>query len=518
MKGRRWKTSAAFCFAAYLLLFGMAGGIRALASQTAVYGLSSMFGRFINFLLVPLYTARLAGVSDYGVVSIMFSYAAFLGVLYTYGMETAFFNFARREPKPEQVFATGLRALVISSLGFSLIALLFAPLLADWAGYPGHPEYIGLFAGILAADALAALPFAWLRFREKALRFAFIRLSGILLNVAINLFCLLLLPDLARQGWVDAAWVKPEALVLYIFLSNLIASFAVLLLLLPELRLAMRGWNKLLFREMFRYAAPLIWVGLAGMVNETLDRILLKQLLDGAIADYEAGLYSAFYKMAMVLSIFVQAFRFAAEPFFFSRSNEKDAPALYARVMRIFIWVVAGMGLATLCFADFIAPLLLRRAAYFADPRGMAIVPILLLANLLLGVYYNLSIWYKLSGQTKLGARVAIGGAVATLLLNLLLIPHFSFVASAWITLAVYAGMVIASWYLGRRWYPVPYHYGNAFLALALAVFIWLAFRAAGYAAADGWEYWFVGIALLLGYGGIAFLSEKRKWLWKSSL
>jgi O-antigen/teichoic acid export membrane protein len=496
----------------------MAGGIRALASQTAVYGLSSMVGRFINFLLVPLYTARLAGVSDYGVVSVMFSYAAFLGVLYTYGMETAFFNFARREPKPEQVFATGLRALFISSLGFSLIALLFAPFLADWAGYPDHPEYVVLFAGILAADALAALPFAWLRFREKAFRFAFIRLSGILLNVAINLFCLLALPDLARQGWVDVAWVKPEALVLYIFLSNLIASFAVLLLLLPELRLAISGWNKLLFREMFRYAAPLIWVGLAGMVNETLDRILLKQLLDGAIADYEAGLYSAFYKMAMVLSIFVQAFRFAAEPFFFSRSNEKDAPALYARVMRIFIWVVAGMGLATLCFADFIAPLLLRRAAYFADPRGMAIVPVLLLANLLLGVYYNLSIWYKLSGQTKLGARVAIGGAMATLLLNMVLIPHFSFVASAWITLAVYAGMVVASWYLGRRWYPVPYHYGNAFLALALAVLAWLAFRTAGFAATDGWEYWFVGMALLLAYGGIAFLSEKKKWLWKSSV
>ena len=312
--------------------------------------------------------------------------------------------------------------------------------------------------------------------------------------------------------------MKPEALVLYIFLSNLIASFAVLLLLLPELRLAINGWNKLLFREMFRYAAPLIWVGLAGMVNETLDRILLKQLLDGAIADYEAGLYSAFYKMAMVLSIFVQAFRFAAEPFFFSRSNEKDAPQLYARVMRIFIWVVAGMGLATLCFADFIAPLLLRRAAYFSDARGMGVVPILLLANLFLGVYYNLSIWYKLSGQTKLGARVALGGALATLVLNVLFIPHFSFVASAWITLAVYAGMVVASWHLGRRWYPVPYHYGNAFLALALAVLAWLAFRAAGFAAADGWEYWFVGIALLLGYGGIAFLSEKKKWLWKSSV
>lgn len=495
----------------------MAGSIRALASQTAVYGLSSMVGRFINFLLVPLYTARLAGVSDYGVVSVMFSYAAFLGVLYTYGMETAFFNFARREPKPEQVFATGFRALVFSSLGFSLIALLFAPTLAGWAGYPEHPEFVRLFAGILAADALAALPFAWLRFREKAFRFAWIRLSGILLNVAINLFCLLVLPDMAGRGWVDAAWVNPASLVLYIFLSNFIASVAVLLLLLPELRLASRGWNKLLFREMFTYAAPLIWVGLAGMVNETLDRILLKQLLDGEVADYEAGLYSAFYKMAMVLSIFVQAFRFAAEPFFFSRSNETDAPQLYARVMRIFIWVVAGMGLATLCFADFIAPLLLRRPAYFTDPRGMAVVPILLLANLFLGVYYNLSIWYKLSGQTRLGARVAIGGALATLVLNLLFIPHFSFIASAWITLLVYAGMVVVSWNMGRRWYPVPYHYGNAWLALMLAAAAWLAFRSSGLETGDGIVYWLTGTGTVLLYGGIAILSEKKKWLWKNS-
>jgi len=496
----------------------MAGSIRALASQTAVYGLSSMIGRFINFLLVPLYTARLAGVSDYGVVSVMFSYAAFLGVLYTYGMETAFFNFARREPRPEHVFATGFRALVFSSLGFSLIALLFAPTLADWAGYPAHPEYVGLFAGILAADALAALPFAWLRFREKAFRFAYIRLTGILLNVAINLFCLLVLPEMAEKGWVLAAWVKPESLVFYIFLSNFIASFAVLLLLLPELRLTASGWNKMLFNEMFHYAAPLIWVGLAGMVNETLDRILLKQLLDGHVADYEAGLYSAFYKMAMVLSIFVQAFRFAAEPFFFSRSNEEDAPLLYARVMRVFIWVVAGMGLATLCFADFIAPMLLRRAEYFSDARGMGVVPILLLANLFLGVYYNLSIWYKLSGQTKLGARVAIGGALATLVLNFLFIPYFSFIASAWITLLVYAGMVIVSWYLGRRWYPVPYHYANALVALLLAGFAWMVFRFSLLTTSDGIVYWFTATGIVLFYGCVAFLSEKNQWLWKRSV
>jgi len=496
----------------------MAMPIRKLASQTAIYGLSSMVGRFINFLLVPLYTARLAGVDDYGVVSVMFSYAAFLGVIYTYGMETAFFNFARKEIHPQDVFSTGFRALLISTGIFSLFAFMFSAPIAAWVGYPGRPEYIWCFAGILAADALTALPFAYLRYREKAMRFAGIKLSGIGINVLANLFCLLILPELVANGWGSETWVRPGSMVLYIFLSNLLASVVMLLLLSGVILNTQGNYLWPLLKEMFSYGLPLIWVGLAGMVNETMDRILLKKMLPPAEADYQAGIYSAFYKLAMVLSIFIQAFRFAAEPFFFANSNQQDAPKLYARVMRVFLWVVLGIALCTLLFADWLAPLLLRNPAYFADTRGMAIVPILLLANLFLGVYYNLSIWYKLSGQTRLGARVAMGGAAATILLNIWFIPQFGFIACAWITLLVYAGMVLVSWQLGRKHYPVPYNYLNALLASISAVGVYLIWvMVSPNYQKDPWPWAIAGFVCMSLYIAVFIKSEVNTLPWKKS-
>jgi len=491
----------------------MASGIRQLASQTAIYGLSSMVGRFINFLLVPLYTARLAQVSDYGVVSVMFSYAAFLAVVYTYGMETAFFNFARQEGKARIAYETAFRSILLSSLIFTLPALLFAPQLADLIGYPGKALYIRCFAGILAADALAALPFAWLRHRQQALRFAFIRLIGILINVGLNLLLLLVLPLMVSKGWLNAELVNPEHLVAYIFISNLAASICTFLLLWPEWKSVWKGYDPALLKEMLHYALPLIWVGLAGMVNETLDRILLKSILPAAEADHQVGIYSAFYKLAMVLTIFVQAFRFAAEPFFFSRSKDEQPQILYARVMSLFIWVMSGIGLATMMLLDDLAPLLIRKQIYFEDPRGISIVPVLLAANLCLGVYYNLSIWYKLTGQTRMGARIAIGGALMTIILNALLIPFWGFVASAWTTFAVYAGMMLVSYGYGKRFYPVPYHLGSALIAVFSALGFYLLWNKWGISRQEQPLLWILG---LLGIGAIFILlmwqSEKRIW------
>ncbi|MEN9511888.1 MAG: hypothetical protein RLZZ370_1707 [Bacteroidota bacterium] len=457
----------------------MASGIRQLASQTAIYGLSSMVGRFINFLLVPLYTARLAEISDYGVVNVMFSYASFLAVLYTYGMETAFFSFARAEGKEQSAYATAFRAILISTLLFTLPALLFADAIANLIGYPGNAFYIRCFAGILAADALAALPFAWLRQKQQALRFAGIRLTGIFINVGLNLFFLTVLPQLADRGWIHPSFAQTDHLVSYIFLSNLLASLCTFLLLWPQWKQAISGYDGHLLSRMLHYALPLVWVGLAGMVNETLDRILLKSLLPAQEGDTQVGIYGAFYKLAMVLTIFVQAFRFAAEPFFFSRSKDDHPQETYARVMSVFIWVVSGMALATLLLLDVLAPLLIRREMYFEDPRGLAIVPILLAANLCLGIYYNLSIWYKLTGQTRMGARIAIAGALLTILLNLLFIPRWGFVASAWTTFAVYLVMMLVSYALGQKYYPVAYRKGSALLAVGSAVALY-----------GLWHYW----------------------------
>ncbi len=445
--------------------------LRKLASQTAVYGLSTMIGRFINFLLVPLYTAQLANTAAYGEVSVMFSYASFLAIVFAFGLETGFFYFSRNHEKPETVFSTATLFLLINGALLVTLAFLFADPIIAWAGYPGKPHYIQWFAIILAADAVAALGFAWLRFNEKPWQFAGIRLTNIAVNVLVNIFYLILCPWLAKNGysWVHTLY-NPDHLIEYIFLSNLCASLVVLPLFASSWKLLKAGFDSALFVKMIRYSAPMIVVGLAGMINETLDRILLKHLLPAGISDAEAGVYSAFYKLSLVLTLFVQAFRFAAEPFFFKQSAQEDAQKNYALVMRWFVYVCGLIYVVTMAVLPWLAPLLIQNKMYFADSRGLEIVPVLLLANLCLGIYYNLSVWYKLSQKMLMGAAVALTGALLTLLGNFVFIPEYSFEASAWTTLAAYASMVVLAYVLGQKYYPVPYEIGKILFAIAAAV------------------------------------------------
>lgn len=443
--------------------------LRKLASQTAVYGLSTMVGRFLNFLLVPLYTARLAGVGDYGQVSVMFSYASFLAVIFTYGMETGFFNFARKADNPGKVFSTATIALICSGLILVLCSNAFADPLMNLAGYPGHSKYAIWFGIILASDAITSIGFAWLRFNEKPWHFAAIRLLNIAINFGSNLFFLIACPWLLDHGytWVSKIY-NPQHLIDYIFLSNLFASFFIVPLFAKTWMTLKHGFDFTLFRSMLRYSLPMVVVGLAGMVNETLDRILLKQILPKNIADYEVGIYSAFYKLSLILTLFVQAFRFAAEPFFFKHSGTEDAKETYAYVMKWFVYVCGLIYVGTMVFLPWLGPLLLRNKTYFADPRGMAIVPVLLMANFFLGIYYNLSVWYKLSDKTMLGAVTALIGAGLTLIINFTLIPAFSFEASAWATFAAYLSMVLTGFFLGQKYYHIPYKTFNA-LAILIA-------------------------------------------------
>jgi len=447
--------------------------LRKLASQTAVYGLSTMVGRFLNFLLVPLYTARLANVADYGEVSVVFSYASFLAVIFAFGMETGFFNFARTAENPKKVFSTATLFLLGLGILFILFGNLFSNSIMQFVGYPSKQQYAVWFVVILAADAVTSLGFAWLRFAEKPWTFATIRLINIGINVLSNLFFLLLCPWLQKHGynWVNNFY-DADRMVEYIFLSNLWAS-VITLLLFSKLWLFLReGFDKLLFKKMLAYSAPMIVVGLAGMINETLDRILLKKLLPANIADHEAGLYSAFYKLSLVLTLFVQAFRFAAEPFFFKQADHGDAKTTYAYVMKWFVYVCGFIYVATIVALPWLGPMLIRNKAYFADPRGMYVVPVLLMANLCLGIYYNLSIWYKLSNKTALGALTALFGAAITLFGNFVFIQTYSFIASAWTTLAAYAGMVVLAYFMGRKYYNVPYNLqrilGIIFIAFVL--------------------------------------------------
>ncbi|MBX2986166.1 MAG: oligosaccharide flippase family protein [Bacteroidia bacterium] len=447
--------------------------IKKLAAQTLTYGLPNIVGRFINVLLVPLYTAYLSTAADYGIVTIVFTLASFLNVVYTHGMETAFFNFARTEIGDKKSFATTFNSVLITGLILTGIGFVFADSLAKVMDYENQTVIFRLLAGILFFDALAAIPFAWLRQQEKTKKYVLIRLVGIFLNIGLNL---LLIPGFLwaySQGYIG---FDPQPhFISYIFWSNLVSSACIFLLLLPEVLKNRISIPKGLWRKMLAYALPLILVGLAGIVNETLDRILLKFLLPAGIADTEVGIYSAFYKISLVITLFIQSFRYAAEPFFFNHAKNENPQKTYAQVMDYFVWICGFILILTLVFLPLIAKILIRNKVYFEDGRGITIVPLLLLANLFLGVYYNLSIWYKLSNKTMMGGVIASLGACITILLNILLIPKLGFVGSAWATLGAYFGMTVISFIVGEKYYPVPYSYGKLAMNFVLlgAICLW---------------------------------------------
>lgn len=466
-------------FAAFMVnlcteAFTTVNPLKKLAGQTAVYGLSSIVGRLINYLLVPLYTAEAVGFppDQYGVITEFYAYVAFLIVILTYGMETALFRFFNKESNKEQVYSTTLISLLASSLIFIVAASLFASPIASAMGYPDQSYFVSWFALILGMDAIAAIPFARLRLKGQAKAFAAIKLINIGINVSLNLFLILGCKQAYEAGADNfmARLYDPEIGVGYVFLINLVASGATLLLLLPAMRGIGAGFNGELWKRMFRYALPLVAVGFAGIINETFDRALLKYLLpyDEKTNLWHLGVYGANYKLAMLMTMVIQAFRYAAEPFFFSRAENKESKALFARILDFF--VIGGL----LIFL--VISLYIDLFKYFIPNQeywsGLHIVPILLLANLFFGIYINLSMWYKLSDKTGLGALVSIAAAGLTIGLNVWWIPVFGYTGSAWATLIVYVFLTVASWLLGRKYYPIPYQVGKIVSYMAMAVLL----------------------------------------------
>ena len=411
--------------------------LKKLASQTVVYGLSSVVGRLLNYLLVPLYT-RYFLPAEYGVVTELYAYVAFLVIMLTYGMETAFFRFSKKE-ETNVVYSTTLISLLISSVIFVSLIYLNSSAISQWLGYFNNPEYIQFFALIIGMDAVASISFAKLRDQDKAMRFAFIRLVSIFVNIGLNLYFI----------------VYQEYGIAYIFIANLVASVITLIMLFPEMMSSSWVFDKKLWKKMMIYALPLLIAGLAGMTNETIDRVLLKHLLPNTeMAASELGLYGAFYKLSIIMILFIQTFRFAAEPFFFAQEKQRSNRKVYADVMKYFTIIMAIIFLGVTIFYDVIKGFL---GSEYHDDRGFLVVSILLLANLFLGIYYNLSIWYKLTEKTKYGAYLSIFGAVITLSLNFTLIPVLGFVGCAWATLVCYFSMTVASYYLGKKHFSVPY-------------------------------------------------------------
>lgn len=479
----------------------MSNPIKKLLGQTAVYGLSSIIGRLLNYLLVPLYTAVFINPSDYGVVSELYAWVAFLVVFLTFGMETAFFRFLQDKEDKEKVFLNGFLTVIGVNVVFFLTLLFFNQNIADVMLYSDHNEYIILLGAIVCIDAITALPLAKLRAENKALKFASIQFASIGVNVGLNLFLMLVLFDPAR----------PEEGVLFILFANLIASLVKPLLLYKHFLNLRLNFDFQLAKEMSIYAIPLVIAGFAGIVNETIDRILLKHILyDGetaaslTAAEGEVGIYSACYKLAMLVTILLQAYRYAAEPFFFAQMKNEEKNKVYAKVMNFFVATVCLVFLVVSLNID-IFKLFIRNEAYY---EGLAVVPILLLANVFLGIYYNQSIWYKLSGQTKFGAYIAIAGAFITIVINVLFIPLYGYMASAWATLVVYAFQMVASYLLGQKYYPIKYNLRKFGLYLGVALF----FYAIAYLLdmqSDSTSKFVVHNILILLYIGMVYSMEK---------
>ena len=477
--------------------------VKKLAGQTAIYGGTTVLSRLLNYLLVPLHTYLFSNAADYGVVGELYAWTSLFIVILTYGMETAFFKFSQDDEIKDRVYSTVVGSLLVTSTLFIVLCSVFAQPIADWLRYPAHPEYVRWFSVIIGVDALTSIFFAHLRFLNRPIRFAAVKITNILVNVLLNLFFLLLCPWLLTKN-PDSAFVNaiynPEIGVGYIFIANLVASVVTLLMLFPGILRQKFVFDWQLWKKMFRYAFPLLIFGLAGIVNETMDRVLIKRLSLAAEPQASVGIYSACYKISILMTIVIQAFKYAAEPFFFRKAKDKDAKETYAEVMTLFVLVCSVIFTGIMLYMDIVQ--------YFVGETyrvGLPIVPILLMANLFLGIFYNLSIWYKLTGQTKFGAYIAIFGAVITLVLNWLLIPRFDYMGAAWTTFACYLSMMVVSYLLGQKYYHVDYDLKRILFYLLFAVAVyglsvgvnrWLGIESVGARLA-------VNTVILVGYLGV---------------
>lgn len=496
--------------------------LKKLAGETALYGLSSILGRVLTFVfLTPFLTRVFANdQAQIGIQSDLYAWTAFLMVIFTYRMETAFFKFGSDAKQRPTAYQTAKMALVGTSIILTVLLVLLAQPIANVLEYPDHAIYVVWFALILGFDALCAVPFALLRLEGKAVRFAGIKLLNLFIHLGLVLFFLSVMPVYFPD------WYHADMGIAYVFIANLIASGITFLLLLPtyfykrpaslaaDETIAPPKFDKVLFQQMFWYSLPLVFAGFAGIINEVLDRILLKNLLEGDI-DYrltQLGIYGSCYKIAILMNLFTQAFNYAAEPFFFRNANKQFARKLYAQIAFLFALVGCFGFLGVMLFMDIAQHFV---AASYRE--GLVIVPILLLANLFLGLYYNVAIWFKLSGQTKYGAYIAVTGAVITISANLILIPLFmdwgyaGYLGSAWATLICYVFMVGAAYVLGQKHYPIPYDIVKIGSYILIAVGIYFLHRQIIYpflSAVNPWANYVASFLLLLLYAGVIMLRD----------
>ena len=445
--------------------------LKSLAKETAIYGLSSIVGRFLNYLLVPLYTAQLAASSGgYGVITEVYSYVALLLVFLTFGMETTFFRFINKtsdEAERMRVYSTTLITVGSVGLLFCAAILGFLSPIADVLGYAAHPEFLGMMAVCVAIDAFQCIPFAYLRFRRRPLKFAALKLLFIVMNIALNLVYFLLLPPLyADPDWHDAvaSIYYPNFGVGYAFAINLCCTSLITLFFFRELTGFRYVFDRQLLQQMLRYAWPILILGIAGILNQTADKIIFPQVVPGQEGKVQLGIYGASVKIAMIMAMITQAFRYAYEPFVFSKSQEKDSRETYASAMKYFIIFTLLAFLLVVGYLD-----ILKRIIAPDYWEGLRVVPIVMAAEIMMGVYFNLSFWYKLTDRTIWGAIFSGAGCLVLIAINLIFIPTYGYMACAWAGVAGYGTAMVLSYYVGQRYYPIRYPLKS------IAVYVFLA-------------------------------------------
>jgi O-antigen/teichoic acid export membrane protein len=482
-------------------------GIKKLASQTAWYGFSNIGSRMLNYLLTPLLTSLFAA-GDFSKISTLFAMAAFMNIIFSFGMETTYFRFLNEEQE-QKVFNTTFTTILLSTLIFSLLGWFSALPIAGMIQLQDHPQYVQWVILIVVFDTLSVLPFAKLRHKGRPHKYAFVKISNVLLQIGLIYFILVICKNADPASfWYQ--WYRPEIGVGYVILVNVFASALTFLLLTGEMFSYRWETDRIFWKKTLIYALPLLIVGFGGMINEMIDRFMLLNYYPGTIPErHQAnGIYSANYKLAVVIVLFIQAFRLGAEPFFFKAAAQKDAPLVYARVMKFFVIVC--------CFSFLGVVLFLDLWKYFMGSThkeywsGLVIVPLLMVSKIFLGIYYNLSVWYKLTNKNLMGAWITIGGAIITVSLNYFLIPYWGYTACAIATMVCYGSMMVSSYYLGQKYFPVPYDVKRLLGYILLAVFIYFMYQ---YAVVGNIT--IVPVKLLVGflfaliYAGMIFWIDK---------
>jgi len=449
----------------------MSKEIQNLAKDTVIYGLSSMLGRFLNWCLVPLYTYKLIQ-AEFGEVTNLYAWMSLLLVILTYGMETGYFRFVDENKTPWKTFSTCMTSLTASSFAFLGLIILFLSPISNAIGYSTHKDYIIMTALILTMDAISAVPFAMLRYKKKAIKFASLKMLFIFLNIVFNVFFLVLAPMIWNSHPELISWFyNPNYGVGYILVANVLCTLVVLLTLLPEIFKMKWSFDYDLLKKILRYSFPLLILGIAGIMNQTVDKILYPYLGgngDLNLAKEQLGIYGANYKIAIIMVMFTQAFRYAYEPFIFAKTGSKDKRNSYADAMKYFIIFSLLIFLSVIFYLDIIR--------YFINPKyfpGLKIVPIVMAAQLFFGIVFNLSLWYKLIDRTRWGAYFSVLGLIITLVINFIFVPKYGYIACAWAAFICYAVMMLSSYFVGQHYYPINYNLKSIFGYTLLAIILY---------------------------------------------